>query len=156
MYGLHQSGRLECIKPIKHLVSNGYITTSHTPGLFLHITLPTTFNLVVDNFWFKVIWQTHANHLINSPKKNYDVTIYRDGKIFCGIHLKWDCRKITVDIYIPKYFNKSLAWLQHTSPKKPQHSPHPYTTHIYIQKQKYAKTTRNACQLTPAQVKFCQ
>ena len=156
MYGLPQAGILAYIKLIKHLAANGYIPTGHTPGLLCHITCPTTFNLVVDKFWVKVVGQTHSDHLINSLKKNYGITIDRYGKIFCRIHLKWDYNKSTVDLSMPNYVNKALAWLRHPAPKKPQHSPHPYATPVYGQKTKYAKPTGNACQLTPAQVKFCQ
>ena len=102
MYGLPQAGRLAYIKPVKHLATDGYIPTGHTPGLFRHITRPTTFNLVVDGFGVKLVVQTHADHLINSLKKKYDVTIDRDGKIFCGIHLKWDYKKRTVDLSMIK------------------------------------------------------
>ena len=73
-------------KLFKHLANDGYISTGHTPGLFCHITCPTDFKLVVDNFGVKVVRQIHCNHLINILKKNYDVTIYRGGKHFCGIH----------------------------------------------------------------------
>jgi hypothetical protein len=57
---------------------------------------------------------------------------------------------------MPNYVTKALARLRHSPPKKPQHSPHPYATPVYGQKQQYAKPTGTTCQLTPAQVKFCQ
>ena len=86
MYGLPKSVRLAYIKLVKHLATDGYIPTGHTPGLFLHITRPTTFNLVVNDFGVKVVGQTHADLLINSLKKKYDVTIDCGRKIFCGVH----------------------------------------------------------------------
>ena len=52
--------------------------------------------------------------------------------------------------------SKALARFQHPPPKKPQHSPHPYTTPVYGQKQQYSTPIGNACQLTPAQVKLFQ
>ena len=88
MYSLPQSGRLAYIKLVRHLSTDGYIPTDHTPGLFYYITGHTTFNLVVDNFGVKVLGKTHANHLINNTKKNNDVIIDGDDKIFFGIHLK--------------------------------------------------------------------
>jgi len=77
MYGLPQAGRLAYIKLIKHLAADGYLPTGNMPGLFRHITRPTIFNLVVDDFGCMVIGDTHAEHLINTLKKNYDVTIDR-------------------------------------------------------------------------------
>jgi len=156
MYGLPQAGRLAYIKLIKHLAADGYLPTGNTPGLFRHITRPTIFNLVVDDFGCMVIGDTHAEHLINTLKKNYDVTIDREGKIFCGIHLKWDYDKRTVDLSIPNYVTKARAILQHEAPKKPQHSPHPYAAPQYGQKIQMAKRTGSTCQLTPKELHFCQ
>jgi hypothetical protein len=156
MYGLPQSGRLAYIKLIQHLADDGYIPTGHTPGLFRHITRPTTFNLVVDDFGVKVVGQTHADHLIASLKKHYDLTIDQDGQIFCGIHLLWDYKKRTVDLSMPNYVTKARARLRHSPPAKQQHSPHPYAAPTYGQKQQFAKHTSNVCQLTPAQLKYCQ
>jgi hypothetical protein len=158
MYGLPQAGQLAYIKLIKHPADNGYVPTGHTPGLFHHITRPTDFNLVIDDFGVKVVGLTHADHLIHSLQKHYNVTIDRDGKIFCGICLDWDYTNSTVDLSMPNYVTKALAQLHHSPPKKPQHSPHPYdyAKPVYGQKQQYAKPTSTTCQLTPAQVKFCQ
>ena len=70
MYGLPQAGRLvSYIKLVKHLADDGYIPTGHTPGLFRHITCPTTFNSVVDDFGVKVVGQEHADHLIQALQK---------------------------------------------------------------------------------------
>jgi hypothetical protein len=155
MYGLPQSGRFAYIKLIKHLADDGYHPTGHTPGLFRHVTRPTIFNLVVDDFGVKFVGDTHAQHLIDTLQKHYDTTIDKEGKIFCGIHLDWDYPNKHVDLTMPKYVTKGLARLQHPHPQRPQHSPHPYAAPVYGQKQQYAKpvTTR---QLTPAQTKYCQ
>ena len=50
MYDLPQAGRLVYIKLVKHLVTDRYIPTGHTPGLFCHIAHPENFNLVVSDF----------------------------------------------------------------------------------------------------------
>jgi hypothetical protein len=155
MYGLPQAGRFAYIKLIKHLADNGYHPTGHTPGLFWHAKRPIIFNLVVDDFGVKVVGDAHATHLIDTLQKHYDVTINKNGEIFCGIHLKWDYKNHTVDLTMPKYVSKALARLQHPAPKQPQHSPHPYAAPAYGQKQQFAKpiSTRH---LTPAQTKYCQ
>ena len=80
MYAPPQYGRLAYIKLVKHLAANEYIPTGNTPDQFRQITRPATFNLVVNNSGVKVAGKTHANHLFNSIKKNYDVKIYRNGK----------------------------------------------------------------------------
>ena len=158
MYGLPQAGRLAYIKLIKHLADDGYLPTSTTPGLFRHITRPTIFNLVVDDFGCMVIGDTHAAHLISTLKKNYDVTIDREGKIFCGIHLKWNYTEPNrnVRLSIPKYVDKARAILGHEAPKKPQHSPHPYLAPKFGKHIQYAKLTSNDNKLTPKQLHYCQ
>ena len=157
MYGLPQAGRMAYIKLIKHLAEDGYIPTGNTPGLFRHITRPTIFNLVVDDFGCMVIGDTHAEHLINTLRKNYDVTIDREGKIFCGIHLKWNYEgKRNVRLSIPKYVDKARAILGHEAPKRPQHSPHPYSAPQYGKHIQYAKLTSNENKLTPTQLHYCQ
>jgi len=104
-----------------------------------------------------VIGDTHAEHLINTLKKNYDVTIDREGKIFCGIHLKWNYEgKRNVRLSVPKYVDKAQAILSHEAPKKPQHSPHPYSAPQYGKHIQYAKLTSNDNQLTHKQLHYCQ
>jgi hypothetical protein len=155
MYGLPQSGRFAYIKLIKHLADNSYHPTGHTPGLFRHATQPKNFNLVVDDFDIKFVGDTHATHLIDTLQKHYDVTIDKQGAIFCGIHLDWDYPNQTVDLTMPNYVSKARAQLRHPTPQKPQYSPHSYAAPVYSQKQQFAKPISTR-QLTPAQTKYCQ
>ena len=104
-----------------------------------------------------VIGDTHAEHLINTLKKNYDVTIDREGKIFCGIHLKWNYEgNRNVRLSVHKYVDKAQAILGHEAPKRPQHSPHSYSAPQYGKHIQYAKLTSNDNQLTPKQLHYCQ
>jgi hypothetical protein len=155
MYGLPQSGRLAYIKLVKHLADDGYHPTGHTPGLFRHVTRPTTFNLVVDDFGVKAVGEIHAQHLIDTLRKHYDITVDKKGELFCGVHLKWDYTNGNVDLAMPNYVTKGRARLQHPTPTRPQHSPHPYAAPVYGQKQQFAKPISTR-QLTPAQTKYCQ
>ena len=69
----------------------------------------STYTVVVDDFVCMVIGGTLAEHLLNTLMKHYNVTIDREGKIFCGIHLKWDYEKRTVSLSIPNYVDKARA-----------------------------------------------
>ena len=69
IYGLSQVGRFYYIKLVKDLADDCYFPTGQTPGIFCHLTRPTTFNLVVNNFGAKVIVKHNADHLINTLKK---------------------------------------------------------------------------------------
>ena len=130
IYGLQQAGCFSYIKLVKHLADDCYFPTEHKPGLFGHLTLPTTFNLVVGSFGAKIFGKHNYDHLINTFKKHNNVTIDWNGEIFCVIKLKWDYDKKTVDPAIPNYVNKALARLHNYSPIKPPHHPHPYNAPV--------------------------
>jgi hypothetical protein len=38
--------------------------------------------------------------------------------------LKWDYKKLTVDLSMPGYLSAALYRVQHPEPERPQHSPH--------------------------------
>ena len=65
----------------------------------------------------------HANHLINTLKKDYEVKIDWKGELFVGIKLVWDYEKRTLDTHVPGYTKQALHKFQHPAPKKPQHAP---------------------------------
>ena len=88
IYGLPQAGRFSYIKLVKHLADDCYFPTEHKPGLFGHLTLPPTFNLVVGSFGAKIVGKHNYDHLINTLKKHNNVTIDLNGETFCGIKLK--------------------------------------------------------------------
>ena len=51
---------------------------------------PITFALVVDDFGIKFEDDIHANHLVKTLRKHYDVTTDWKGELFVAIKLKWD------------------------------------------------------------------
>ena len=55
-------------KNSKNLSADCYLYTGHMPGIFLHLTQPTTCNLVVDDFGAKMVGKHNAGHLINKLK----------------------------------------------------------------------------------------
>ncbi len=127
-YGLPQSGILANKLLKKRMAQHGYFEVPHTPGLWKHIRRPVQFTLVVDDFGIKYVGDEHFEHLINALKEHYDVTIDKEGKLYCGITLDWDYNKRTLDISMPGYVKKQLIKYNHPMPKSPQHcpwSPHP-------------------------------
>ena len=123
MYGLPQAGLIanELLK--KRLTKAGYYDCPFTPGLYWHAWRPITFALVVDNFGVKFKGDDHANHLIKTLEKHYDVTIDWKGELFVDIKLAWDYDKITLDTHVPGFTKRALHKYQHPAPKKPQHAP---------------------------------
>ena len=75
MYGLPMAGKLVNDLLKERLKIAGYHPCQFTPGLWKHAWRPTTSTLVVDNFSIKVEGDTHANHLVQTLKRWYDVTI---------------------------------------------------------------------------------
>ena len=65
IYGLPQAGLFSYVKLVKHLDDDCYFPTGHTPGLFFHLTRPTTFNLVVDKFGAQIDGKHNADYIIN-------------------------------------------------------------------------------------------
>ena len=123
MYGLPQAGLLANNLLSKRLVAAGYYQCQFTPGLWRHVWRPITFALVVDDFGIKVSGDVHANHLVQTLTKHYDVTIDWKGELFVGIKLEWDYKNRTLDTHIPDFVPKALHKYQHPKPAKPQHAP---------------------------------
>ena len=123
MYGLPQAGLLANNLLAKRLSKAGYYQCQFTPGLWRHVWRPVTFSLVVDDFGVKYKGDCHANHLINTLKKDYEVKIDWKGELFVGIKLVWDYEKRTLDTHVPEYTKQALHKFQHPAPERPQHAP---------------------------------
>ena len=72
MYGLKQAGVLANEHLEKLLLTDGYVKTTHTPGLWKHTSRPIIFSLCVDDFGVKYVGKQHCDHLINTLKKHYE------------------------------------------------------------------------------------
>jgi hypothetical protein len=101
MYGLPQAGRLANDLLVKRLNPHGYYPVEHNHGLWRHETRLVTFTLTVDDFGIKYVGKGHANHLLDALKESYEVTEEWEGKLYCGIALKWDYKQDTVDLAMP-------------------------------------------------------
>jgi len=129
MYGLKQAGSNARLK-VK-LAKHGYFPTRTTPGLSKHQTKPIQFALVVDDFGVKYVGEENAQHLIQALKETYQITIDKEGKIFCGIQLDWDYNNRTVHLSIPGYVQNALQKLDHKPPTRKVHAPSVYVAPAY-------------------------
>ena len=100
----------------------GYYPSSHTTGLWLHITWKIAFTLVVDDFSVKYVGTENAHHLHNSLLCSYKITMDWGGKVYSVMTLTWDYQKRTCDISMPGYITNFLNKLQNDKPKHPQHT----------------------------------
>jgi hypothetical protein len=74
MYGLKQAGLLDNHLLQTRLAPFGYYPARHTPGLWLHKTQPISFTLIVDDFTVKYVGKQHAEHLLNTLLRTYELT----------------------------------------------------------------------------------
>jgi len=107
----------------KQLTTAGYYASQFTPELWRHLWRPINFALVIDDFGVKFTGDAHANHLITTLQKDYDVTIDWKGELFVGIKLKWDYTNRTLDTHVPGFTKRALHKFHHLTPKRPHHAP---------------------------------
>ena len=132
MYGLPQAGIMANKQLAKFLGKEGYFQTPHTPGLWKHAWRPISFALVVDDFLINYVGTEHALHLENVLKARYEeVSTDWKASLFCGVHLKWDYTKRTVDLSMPGYVDAALREFTHPMPTHKEHGPHPYKKPSY-------------------------
>lgn len=138
MYGLPQAGRIASDALIPHLNAAGYHQSEHIPGLFKHDTRPVWFSLVVDDFGVCYVGKENADHLVETLQQaKYKITTDWEGTTFCGITLKWDYEKRTVELSMPGYVEKALQRFCHPTPTKPEDSPHEWTQPKYGSKTQF-------------------
>jgi hypothetical protein len=133
MYGLPQAGKIANNKLVPHLASHSYHQCKHTPGLFCHKTCPILFSLVVDGFGVQYGGRKHAKHLASIIAAKYKMTTDWTGNLYCGITLKWDYVKQTVELSMPGYVAKALQLFQLIPPACLQHAPSPFSEPVYSQ-----------------------
>jgi hypothetical protein len=54
-----------------------------------------------------------------------------EGRLYCGILVKWDYRNKTVNLPMPGYIEKTVQKFQHKAPDQPQNAPYPAHTPQY-------------------------
>jgi hypothetical protein len=75
IYGLKEAGKLSQDRLVAHLAEYGYKQCRFTPCLFIHESNGAAFTLVVDDFLVKFQNQMAADHLIETLRKLYEITI---------------------------------------------------------------------------------
>jgi hypothetical protein len=135
---LKQAGLLANQLLQNRLAPFGYYPTYHTPGLWLHRTLPISFTLVVDDFAVKYMGKQQAEHIRDALLRTYELTTDWTATVYSGMTLKWDYKSRTCEISMPGYVSKVLRKIQHDVPKHPQHTPSRYVTPVYGAKTQYS------------------
>ena len=124
IYGLPQAGKLAYNQLVRKLEPHGCALCRHTPGLWRHKWRPILFFLVVDDFGVKYVGKAHAKHLVTTLRKYHTLKTDWASTLYCGIKLKWDYNRCTVDLSMTGYIKAALIKYQHPDPRKPQHALH--------------------------------
>ncbi|KAI2504487.1 Reverse transcriptase (RNA-dependent DNA polymerase) [Fragilaria crotonensis] len=140
MYGLKEAAILAYDQLKAHLAPFGYVPAGQTPGLWCHTERRTTFTLAVDDFGIKFFSQTDADHLFAALATKYALTKDWTGSSYLGFKIDWNYDAGHVDISMPGYVPKALLTLRHSTPTRPQHSPHRWTAPVYGRKIQLANT----------------
>ena len=95
-----------------------------TPGLWEHISIPTEFTVVVDNFGVNYI-EEHMQNLISALKEHFTIAADSTGGMNCDITLKWGYERRILDFSIPDYINKVLQQYKYEKSKLHQVCSYP-------------------------------
>ena len=127
MYGLPQAGYLSQKGLVKHLNQAGYFEDPIVPMLFTHQSNGVSFCLVVDDFIIKYKQKSALDHLLNTLRAKYEVTVDDTCSKYLGMHFLHDKAKRIIRITMPGYVRKMLHQFQHC-PVTPQQSPSTYVS----------------------------
>ena len=119
MYGLKQAALLAYRHLVNQLAPYGYHPCLYTTGLWDHETRPTKFCLCVDDFGVKYFSKADADHLLDSLRANFKLSVDWAGTDYCGLSIKWNYDEKYVDISTPGYIEACLERLQHPKPACP-------------------------------------
>ena len=116
LYGLKQAAILAYSLLKKLLKPAGYYPIKESNGLWRHETRKTIFALCVDDFGIKYYNKEDADHLINTLKEYYDISIDWNCTNYCGLKLEWNYKDGYVDVSMPGYVKNALKKFQHEKP----------------------------------------
>ena len=87
IYGLKQAAILAYKLLLKRLAVKGYTPIPLKNGLFKYSTRKPVFTLCVDDFGVKYCSKENLEHLMNTLKENYDISIDDEGRSYCGLNI---------------------------------------------------------------------
>ena len=93
---------VKCLAPHGCRPIKSTIGLKNTIGMSEHETRPTKFCPCIKDFGVKYISKEDANHLL-ALKHYYKITVYSNGRNYCGLTIDWNYNSGYVDISMPKY-----------------------------------------------------
>jgi hypothetical protein len=93
MYGLPQAAIIAQELLEKQLAEYGYYQSKIINRSWKHKTRPICFCLVVDDFAVKYVNREDANHLINTIRKYFPMTVDEEATKYIGLTIEWEYKK---------------------------------------------------------------
>jgi hypothetical protein len=90
MYGLPQAGIIAHKLLEKRLAEHGYHQSKIVHGFWKHKTRPICFCLVVDDFTVKYVNRADTDHLINTIRNYYPMTVDKEATKYIALTIQWD------------------------------------------------------------------
>ena len=107
MYGLKQAGLIAWEQLVSNLAPHSYHPVTHSTGLWIHEPTNTLFTLVVDDFGIKYTNCEHAQHLFDTLRKYYTISVDWSSSKYCGLSLDWNYDEKWVNVSIPGFVGKA-------------------------------------------------
>ncbi len=111
---------------------------------------------MVDDFAVKYINREDANHLINTIRKNYRMTVDEEATKYIGLTIQWDYTNRKVHTHMPGYLGKAYVRFNHEKPMKIQNSPHSNVLPNHGVKTQYATEGFDSPVLSKEDTKYIQ
>ena len=156
MYGLPQAGIIAQELLEQRLGEHGYYQSKIVNGLWKHKTRPICFCLVVDDFAVKYVNRADVDHLINTIRKYYPMTVDKEATKYIGLTIQWDYTNRKAHIHMPGYLDKAFVRFKHDKPMKIQNSPYPHVPPSYGAKIQYVEDEHDSPLLSKEDTKYIQ
>jgi hypothetical protein len=156
MYGLPQAGIIAQELLEKRLGEHGYYQSKIVNGLWKYKTRPICFSLVVDDFAVKYVKREDADHLIDTIRKYYPMTVDEEATKYIGLTTHWDYIKRQAHIHMPGYIDKALVRFNHEKATTIQNSPYPHVSSNYGAKIQYVEDEIDSPTLSKMDTKYIQ
>jgi hypothetical protein len=109
MYGLPQAGVIAQELLEERLAEHGYHQSKIVHGFWKHKTRPICICLVVDDFAVKYVNRADTDHLINTIRNYYPMTVDKEATKYIGLTIQWDSTNQKEHIHMLGYLNKPLS-----------------------------------------------
>jgi hypothetical protein len=110
----------------------------------------------VDDLGIKYVGREHAEHLMESIKKNNEISSDWTGSAYCVLKSDWNYNNEAVDLSVPGNIKAALHNYHHPAPARSEHEPRTWNPPIYGAKTQYIEEAEESPALKPKYVNRLQ